>query len=414
MSNLVLWFVKITGILPFLIWFRPKKYYEGKKPKFTGREILVANHTTMMDFATMLYIYPVHVIRVLMAEVLFQNKFLAWFVTQLKGIRVNRYAPENTDRLAEAIETLNAGGEVGVFPEGKLNIEGNNFGPFLNFSPGAAYLALKTGARVRPVYFNSKHGLFKRTNIMVGEAIDLREMYGESVDINNVENASRFIRQKMEELRGELKFRSEYREKSFITWFTKWSMKIGMKIAFPYNLHVDPDSDVLNKESAPVIVACNHTSIYDPPLLCTLFSKQKIHIVAGEALYDFKMLGILLRRLGCIKVDRNILDVEAFHVIKSLIDKKESIGIFPEGKLSKNGELSEFKSGALLAAYAFDTDVVPVYISNSAKMFRKKGRDIWIGKRIKISGGMTPENIKAGSELLFNTINELKNKSLEG
>ena len=414
MGSIVLWFVKITGVIPFLIWFRPKKYFEGSRPKYTGQgEILIANHTTMMDFASMIYIYPLHVIRVLMAEVLYKKKLLAWFVTQLKGIRVNRYSPENTDRLSEAIETLESGGVVGVFPEGRLNPDGINYGPLLNFSPGAAYLALKTGAKVRPLYFNSKRGFFKRTSIMIGEAVDLQKMYGKSLDAQNIAEATRFLRQKTEKLREDLKFRNEYKERSLITGFTKWSMRLGMKIAFPYRLHQEAEDIDLKKNTGAVIVASNHTCIYDPPLLCTVFKKQNLHILAGEALYEYPMLAKLLRRLGCIKVDRNIMDVEAFHIMQSLLEKGESIGIFPEGRLSPDGELSEFKAGTLLAAYAFNVDIIPVYISNKAKMFRKKGRDIWIGKKIRFSGSMTPENIKKGSELLFDRINELKNKSME-
>ena len=203
MGNIVLWFVKITGVIPFLIWYRPKKYYEGTKPKYTGQgEILIANHTTMMDFASMIYIYPFHVIRVLMAEVLFKKKLCGWFMTQIKGIRVNRYSNESTDGLSEAIDTLEKGGRVGIFPEGRLNKEGKNYGPLLNFCPGAAYLALKTGMPIRPVYFNSKTGFFKRTSMLIGNQIDLREIYGNSTDKENVANASRFLRQKMEKIQA--------------------------------------------------------------------------------------------------------------------------------------------------------------------------------------------------------------------
>ena len=412
MNNFVLWFVKISGILPFLAWYKPVRYYEHERQKRSrSGEILIANHTTMMDFAMMLFVYPFQVIRVLMAEVLYSNRFLTWFLTNLRGIRVNRYSPEITDKLSEAIETLNQGGLVGVFPEGHLNGKGKNFGPFLPFSSGAAYLALRTGAVVRPLYFHVASGLFRHSHIMIGDAIDLQGIFGSETEHTNVENASRFLRQKMEQLREETKFRSQYKEHSLLTWFTQWSMRIGMRIAFPFRLHLTGNAEDPTEMTRPCIVASNHISIYDPPLLCMIFPKLHIHILACEALYEYPMLGILLRRLGCIRIDRNILDIESFHIMQSSLERNESIGIFPEGGLSDGGELRDFKSGTILAALAADADIVPVYIAGQGKPFRRKGRDVWIGERLHIEGDMTPDNIQRGNDLLKERIEDLKKQA---
>ena len=161
----------------------------------------------------------------------------------------------------------------------------------------------------------------------------------------------------------------------------------------------------------PCIVASNHISIYDPPLLCMIFPKLHIHILACEALYEYPMLGILLRRLGCIRIDRNILDIESFHIMQSSLERNESIGIFPEGGLSDGGELRDFKSGTILAALAADADIVPVYIAGQGKPFRRKGRDVWIGERLHIEGDMTPDNIQRGNDLLKERIEDLKKQA---
>lgn len=415
MKNLLLWFVKITGIIPFLAWYKPARYREhGRQKRNKSGEILIANHTTMMDFAMMLFVYPTKVIRVLMAEVLYSNRFMTWFLTNLRGIRVNRYSPEKTDKLSEAIETLNRGGLVGVFPEGRLNGEGREFGPFLPFSSGAAYLALRTGAVVRPLYFHVAGGFFRRSHVMIGDAVDLQALYGTDTEHANVENATRFLRRKMEELRDETKYRAQYKERSPLTWFTRWSMRVGMKIAFPFQLHLTEKAEDPLEMTVPCIVASNHISIYDPPLLCMVFPKLRIHILACEALYEYPMLGLLLRRLGCIKIDRSILDIEAFHIMQSVLEKNESVGIFPEGGLSVEGELGDFKSGTVLAALSAGVDIIPVYIAGQGKPFRKKGRDVWIGERIRIGGEMTPDNIRRGNELLKERIDALKNTANGG
>ena len=408
MKNWMVWFVKITGILPFLAWYKPARYYEhSREIRNASGEILVANHTTLMDFAMMLFVYPSQVVRVLMAEVLYGNRFMSWFLTRLRGIRVNRNSPGQTDRLAEAMETLNRGGLVGVFPEGRLNKDGRNFGPLLPFSPGAAYLALRTGAVVRPLYFHTTGGLFRRSHLMVGDAVDLRAMYGSGTDRESLEKASRFLRQKVEQLREETKFRSGYREHSLVTWFTQWSMRVGMRIAFPFRLHLAEGAEDPRELTRPCVVASNHISIYDPPLLCMVFPKMRIHILACETLYEYPMLGVLLRRLGCIRIDRNILDIESFHIMQSVLNRNEGVGIFPEGGLAAGGSLQDFKSGTVLAAVAAGVDIIPVYIAGQGKPFRRKGRDVWIGERIRPEGDMTPGNIEKGTRLLKERIDGL-------
>ena len=409
MKNALLWFVKITGILPFLAWYKPARYHEhGRQKRNPSGEILIANHTTMMDFAMMLFVYPTRVIRVLMAEVLYKGTFMKWFLKGLRGIRVNRYSPEKTDKLSEAIETLNQGGLVGVFPEGRLNTKGRNFGPFLPFSSGAAYLALRTGAVVRPLYFHVTGGFFRRSHLMIGDAINLQEMFGTDTEHANLENATRFLRGKMEQLREETRYRSEYREHSLITWFTQWSLKAGMRIAFPFRVHLAANAENPKEMTKPCVVCSNHISVYDPPLLCMIFPKLRIHVLAAEALYEYPMLGILLRRLGCIRIDRNILDIEAFHLMQSVLARQESVGIFPEGGLAKAGELRDFRSGAVLAAMAGGVDIIPVYIAGQGKPFRRKGRDVWIGERLRVEGDMTPDNIQRYNGLLMERVRALK------
>ncbi len=415
MKNWMVWFVKITGILPFLAWYKPARYHEHERQKRSrSGEILIANHTTLMDFAMMLFVYPSRVIRVLMAEVLYGNPFMTWFLTRLRGIRVNRYSPERTDKLSEAIDTLNHGGLVGVFPEGHLNDKGKNFGPLLPFSSGAAYLALRTGSVVRPLYFHVAGGFFRRSHVMIGDAIDLRGMFGTDTGHENVEKASRFLRQKMEQLREETKFRAQYGEHSLLTWFTQWSMRVGMRVTFPFRLHTVGKAEDPGKMTKPCIVAANHISIYDPPLLCMVFPKMRLHILACESLYEYPMLGALLRRLGCIKIDRNILDIESFHIMQSVLKKNESVGIFPEGGLADGKDLRDFKSGTILTALAANVEIVPVYIAGQGRPFSRKGRDVWIGESLRIEGDMTPENILKGNELLKERIDDLKNKANGG
>ena len=60
MSKLVLWFVKLTGFIPQIFYFRKKVYYVNKKVtsrKIKGSAILVSNHKRLFDFALYMYLF---------------------------------------------------------------------------------------------------------------------------------------------------------------------------------------------------------------------------------------------------------------------------------------------------------------------------------------------------------------------
>ena len=161
-------------------------------------------------------------------------------------------------------------------------------------------------------------------------------------------------------------------------------------------------------------MASNHISVFDPPLLCMVFPRSKLHILACEALYEYPMLGVLLNRLGCIRIDRTLLDIESFHLMQAMLDKGESIGVFPEGSLSPDGTLRPFKPGTILAAAAGGVEIVPVYIAGQGRPFRRKGRDVWVGKAVALPQSLAPEAVQEGTELLRRRIEELRDRANGG
>ncbi|MBQ3216414.1 MAG: 1-acyl-sn-glycerol-3-phosphate acyltransferase, partial [Oscillospiraceae bacterium] len=120
-NRLLLGFVKLTAYLPGLLFFKPKVFYMDKKRQ--GRKlpkpcILMSNHTSLMDFALYLILFPFRGIRFLMAEVLFRKgKLFAWFLKGLGGIYVDRDGL-SFDFVAASLEALDRGGTVGIFPQG--------------------------------------------------------------------------------------------------------------------------------------------------------------------------------------------------------------------------------------------------------------------------------------------------------
>ncbi|MBQ4631387.1 MAG: 1-acyl-sn-glycerol-3-phosphate acyltransferase [Clostridia bacterium] len=208
MSSFVLGFVKLTGVLPGLLFFKPKVYKQNKKVKrnLPGNAILMSNHTSLMDFVLYLIVFFFRNIHFLMAEVLFKKgKFFSWFLYKIGGIFVDRDAC-NFSFVEESLNVLDSGGSVGVFPQGRLPVGGKPF----PYKPGIVLIALRTDAPIIPVYTDGNYGLFKRAHVIIGEAIYLRDyVKSENVSDDELKNLTKMLEDKSYALKDELEKRLE-------------------------------------------------------------------------------------------------------------------------------------------------------------------------------------------------------------
>lgn len=204
-SRLLLAIVKLTGILPALLFFKPKIYYmnENCSKKLPKPCILMSNHKSLMDFALYLMIFPWRTLRFLMAEVLFRKgKLFSWFLYRLGGIYVNRDA-FSFDFVGQSLEILDQGGSIGIFPESRLPVKGKAF----PFKPSIAYIGLRTDAPIIPVYTDGNYGLFKRTRVMIGEPIHLPAMEEKELNQEVYDRVTAQLQKTVEEMGEELKRR---------------------------------------------------------------------------------------------------------------------------------------------------------------------------------------------------------------
>ena len=195
------WFVKITGWLPALLCFRTKILYEDRRAQ--GRHIrkdaiIISNHTSVFDYAVYLFVFFTRTLRFQMAEVLYQKPLLAPFLRCMGGIRVDRgafdfgFVPKSQAILAR-------GGVVGIFPEGRLPLPGEERP--LPFRVSAAYLALLSGAKIVPVVTNGSYFRFRRARVLIGKPIDAAELAEEGADEKeNLRIVSERLRERIKEL----------------------------------------------------------------------------------------------------------------------------------------------------------------------------------------------------------------------
>ncbi|MBR4868598.1 MAG: 1-acyl-sn-glycerol-3-phosphate acyltransferase [Clostridia bacterium] len=173
-NRLLLGFVKLTGYLPAMLFFKPRVIYVDKSVQSKTLPkpcILVSNHQSLMDFVLYLCLFVRRTIRFQMAEVLFEkSKLFARFLFALCGIYVNRNQ-QNMEMMATCIRILDRNGTIGVFPQGRLPVNGKPF----PFKPGVIYLALQSNAPIVPIYTNGNYGLRKRATVVIGKPIYIKD-----------------------------------------------------------------------------------------------------------------------------------------------------------------------------------------------------------------------------------------------
>lgn len=198
-------FVKITGLPVYWMLFRTKVHFEDKsvqKRRIKGAAIIISNHTSVYDFAVMLFTFPFRTIRCLMAEVLFKKKGLSRFLRAMGGIMVDRDAYDFAF-LEKCNDVLKKKGVVGIFPESRLPREGEERP--LPFAPSAAYLALMSGVPVIPVYTNGSYFKKKRAHVIIGKPIDAQALSDSALtEKENIEKVNDYFRKKIVELQNEL------------------------------------------------------------------------------------------------------------------------------------------------------------------------------------------------------------------
>lgn len=123
--------------------------------------------------------------------------------------------------------------------------------------------------------------------------------------------------------------------------FLIWLLTHSMYRVEQRNLQVIPD------EGAAVLV-CNHVSFVDALLIGGTI-RRPVRFVMYYKIYNLPVLNFIFRTAGTVPIagrseDLLIYDA-AFKKIAEYLRNGELVCIFPEGKLTGDGELNEFKSG---------------------------------------------------------------------
>lgn len=128
------------------------------------------------------------------------------------------------------------------------------------------------------------------------------------------------------------------------------------------------------------VIAANHSNFTDPVVLFVTFWYRRVFFLAGELVMDGSLKSKLMAGMGAIRIDRNIVDMEAIRRCVGLLKEGHVLGVFPQGQITKTQEVSNVKHGTVLMALQAGVPIIPMHIEPQRKWY--KGRNVVIGEPI--------------------------------
>lgn len=141
--------------------------------------------------------------------------------------------------------------------------------------------------------------------------------------------------------------------------------------------------------SGPLIVAVNHLSNADPPLVGGWLIPavgRRVRWLAKEQLFAGPV-GRILRSQGVVMVRRGGQDVEAYREARAALARGEVVVLFPEGTRSLTGTLGEPRQGLVLLAARSGAPVLPVGITGTNRFLSPGARWPRIGTTVHLRFG---------------------------
>jgi len=168
------------------------------------------------------------------------------------------------------------------------------------------------------------------------------------------------------------------------------------------------DLDNIPDEGAAVLVS-NHVSFMDGPIIAGA-CRRPIRFVMFEPIYRLPVLNFIFKTGKAIPIDSQRTAPEtyrkAFESVAAALKEGELVCIFPEGKLTENGEIDVFKPGIMRILEDNPVPVVPLalrglwgsFFSKKVKMSRLSGRfwseiEVVAGTRLSPQG-LNPEKLR--------------------
>lgn len=167
------------------------------------------------------------------------------------------------------------------------------------------------------------------------------------------------------------------------------------------------------------LLVCNHVSFADAVIVAAAFGRP-VRFVMDHRIYKAPALHWIFRIAGVIPIAPRNEDPElyaqAFPLIAAALAKGELVCIFPEGRITKDGQLNTFRAGVDRIIAHSTAPVIPMALCGLWGSFfsRKHGpamsrlpRRFWSRIQLRCGAALTPA--QANAQVLQDKVAELAN-----
>jgi hypothetical protein len=185
----------------------------------------------------------------------------------------------------------------------------------------------------------------------------------------------------------------------FLMRFLVW-----MLIHTIYRVRVSGEENI--PEEGPVIIASNHVSFADPLILGGMI-RRPVNFVMYHKIYRIPLLNFIFRTGKAIpiasrKESPEVLE-NAYRRIHQVLAAEDVLGIFPEGKITDDGNIHPFKPGIEKILAEQPVPVVPVALCNlwgslfsrRDPLLKRRPYKFWSTIELRIGQLIPPEQVTA-------------------
>ena len=156
-------------------------------------------------------------------------------------------------------------------------------------------------------------------------------------------------------------------------------------------------------EHGPAMIASNHVSYIDALLIAGAV-RRPVRFIMYKPIFDIPVLNFIFRTSGSIpicspKEDETVYKA-AMEAIAEGLERGDLLCIFPEGKLSRDGELDQLRPGIQRMIERSPAPVIPMVLDglwggffshSGAGAFKKPFRRIWSKVDVRVAPAIVPD-----------------------
>lgn len=118
------------------------------------------------------------------------------------------------------------------------------------------------------------------------------------------------------------------------------------------------------------IIAPNHVSFFDPPIICAS-CREEAYFLARGSLFGNRFFAWLIRNLNAYPVSGTAQDRASLKLVCEFLAQNKKVVVFPEGERSHTGKLAPIKSGIGMLAMRSGCPIIPTYIHGAYDIWNR-------------------------------------------